>query len=113
MVHYGTSDFWAPPSDQCAVLLPRIGPPPTWTEDGLLRQVVYLGEREDEPAVEALRRGPQRGNRKQLAARLRTAMSVEEPLLRPKWCRHSGPKRGGWRDAWPLTSARSRSQHPQ
>ncbi len=24
--------------------------PPTWTEDGLLRQVVYLGEREDKPA---------------------------------------------------------------
>jgi bifunctional non-homologous end joining protein LigD len=22
----------------------------TWTEDGLLRQVVYLGEREDKPA---------------------------------------------------------------
>jgi DNA ligase D-like protein (predicted ligase) len=29
----------------------------TWTEDGLLRQVVYLGEREDKPAAE-VRRGP-------------------------------------------------------
>jgi len=29
----------------------------TWTEDGLLRQVVYLGEREDKPAKEG-RRGP-------------------------------------------------------
>jgi ATP-dependent DNA ligase len=29
----------------------------TWTEDGLLRQVVYLGEREDKPAA-AVRRGP-------------------------------------------------------
>ena len=28
----------------------------TWTEDGLLRQVVYLGEREDKPAAE-VRRG--------------------------------------------------------
>src|SRR5204862_5926698 len=29
----------------------------TWTEDGLLRQVVYLGEREDKPAVEVRRDG--------------------------------------------------------
>ena len=29
----------------------------TWTEDGLLRQVVYLGEREDKPAKE-VRRDP-------------------------------------------------------
>ena len=29
----------------------------TWTEDGLLRQVVYLGEREDKPAAK-VRRGP-------------------------------------------------------
>jgi bifunctional non-homologous end joining protein LigD len=29
----------------------------TWTEDGLLRQVVYLGEREDRAAAE-VRRGP-------------------------------------------------------
>jgi bifunctional non-homologous end joining protein LigD len=29
----------------------------TWTEDGLLRQVVYLGEQEDKPAAE-VRRGP-------------------------------------------------------
>jgi bifunctional non-homologous end joining protein LigD len=29
----------------------------TWTEDGLLRQVVYLGEREDKPAAE-VRRDP-------------------------------------------------------
>src|SRR6476646_3495507 len=28
----------------------------TWTEDGLLRQVVYLGEREDKPAA-GVRRG--------------------------------------------------------
>jgi ATP-dependent DNA ligase len=28
----------------------------TWTEDGLLRQVVYLGEREDKAAAE-VRRG--------------------------------------------------------
>jgi bifunctional non-homologous end joining protein LigD len=27
----------------------------TWTEDGLLRQVVYLGEREDKPAAEVRR----------------------------------------------------------
>jgi hypothetical protein len=27
----------------------------TWTEDGLLRQVVYLGEREDKPAGEVQR----------------------------------------------------------
>src|SRR5437868_2137128 len=27
----------------------------TWTEDGLLRQVVYLGEREDKPAAEVQR----------------------------------------------------------
>jgi len=27
----------------------------TWTEDGLLRQVVYLGEREDKAAAEVLR----------------------------------------------------------
>ena len=30
----------------------------TWTEDGLLRQVVYLGEREDEPAAEVRRSPP-------------------------------------------------------
>ena len=27
----------------------------SWTEDGLLRQVVYLGEREDKPAAEVQR----------------------------------------------------------
>ena len=31
----------------------------TWTEDGLLRQVVYLGEREDKPAAEVRRHPPQ------------------------------------------------------
>src|SRR5690349_1503432 len=30
----------------------------TWTEDGLLRQVVYLGEREDKPAAEVKREPP-------------------------------------------------------
>jgi ATP-dependent DNA ligase len=30
----------------------------TWTEDGLLRQVVYLGEREDKPAKEVRRGSP-------------------------------------------------------
>jgi DNA ligase D-like protein (predicted ligase) len=30
----------------------------TWTEDGLLRQVVYLGEREDKPAAEVRRDPP-------------------------------------------------------
>jgi bifunctional non-homologous end joining protein LigD len=30
----------------------------TWTEDGLLRQVVYLGEREDKPVAEVRRRPP-------------------------------------------------------
>lgn len=30
----------------------------TWTEDGLLRQVVYLGEREDKPAAEVRRDRP-------------------------------------------------------
>jgi DNA ligase D-like protein (predicted ligase) len=30
----------------------------TWTEDGLLRQVVYLGEREDKPAQEVRREQP-------------------------------------------------------
>ena len=30
----------------------------TWTEDGLLRQVVYLGEREDKPAAEVRRAPP-------------------------------------------------------
>jgi ATP-dependent DNA ligase len=30
----------------------------TWTEDGLLRQVVYLGEREDNPAAEVRRLPP-------------------------------------------------------
>jgi bifunctional non-homologous end joining protein LigD len=30
----------------------------TWTEDGLLRQVVYLGEREDKPAIEVRRDPP-------------------------------------------------------
>ena len=30
----------------------------TWTEDGLLRQVVYLGEREDKPAAEVCRDPP-------------------------------------------------------
>jgi bifunctional non-homologous end joining protein LigD len=30
----------------------------TWTEDGLLRQVVYLGDREDKPAAEVRRRDP-------------------------------------------------------
>jgi DNA ligase D-like protein (predicted ligase) len=32
----------------------------TWTEDGLLRQVVYLGEREDKPAAQVRRDEPQR-----------------------------------------------------
>jgi len=32
----------------------------TWTEDGLLRQVVYLGEREDKPAEQVIRAPPQR-----------------------------------------------------
>jgi ATP-dependent DNA ligase len=27
----------------------------TWTDDGLLRQVVYLGERQDKPAAEVRR----------------------------------------------------------
>jgi ATP-dependent DNA ligase len=27
----------------------------TWTEGGLLRQVVYIGEREDKPAAEVRR----------------------------------------------------------
>jgi ATP-dependent DNA ligase len=30
----------------------------TWTEDGLLRHVVYLGEREDKPAAEVQRGRP-------------------------------------------------------
>jgi len=30
----------------------------TWTEDGLLRQVVYLDEREDKPAAEVRREAP-------------------------------------------------------
>jgi len=30
-----------------------------WTPDGLLRHVVYLGERENKPAAEARRRRPQ------------------------------------------------------
>jgi len=30
----------------------------TWTEDGLLRQVVYLGEREDKSAAKARREPP-------------------------------------------------------
>ena len=30
----------------------------TWTEDGLLRQVVYLGERENKPAAEVRRDPP-------------------------------------------------------
>jgi len=30
----------------------------TWTEDSLLRQVVYLGEREDKPAAAVGRNGP-------------------------------------------------------
>jgi bifunctional non-homologous end joining protein LigD len=30
----------------------------TWTEDGLLRHVVYLGEREDKPANEVVRELP-------------------------------------------------------
>ena len=30
----------------------------TWTEDGLLRQVVYLGEREDKPAADVRRVPP-------------------------------------------------------
>ena len=30
----------------------------TWTEDGLLRQVVYLGEREDKPAAGVRRKLP-------------------------------------------------------
>jgi bifunctional non-homologous end joining protein LigD len=29
-----------------------------WTPDGLLRHVVYLGEREDKPAIEATREKP-------------------------------------------------------
>jgi ATP-dependent DNA ligase len=31
-----------------------------WTPDGLLRHVVYLGGREDKPAIEVLRRPPER-----------------------------------------------------
>jgi ATP-dependent DNA ligase len=31
---------------------------PTWTEDGLLRQVVYKGWREDKPAQEDVRQRP-------------------------------------------------------
>jgi hypothetical protein len=30
----------------------------TWTEDGLLRQVVYLGEREDKPGAEVRKEPP-------------------------------------------------------
>jgi hypothetical protein len=30
----------------------------TWTDDNLLRQVVYEGLREDEPAVEVCRQSP-------------------------------------------------------
>jgi ATP-dependent DNA ligase len=30
----------------------------TWTDDGSLRQVVYLGEREDKPAAEVRRDRP-------------------------------------------------------
>ena len=30
----------------------------TWIDDGLLRQVVYLGEREDKPAAEVRRDPP-------------------------------------------------------
>jgi hypothetical protein len=32
-----------------------------WTPDGLLRHVVYLGERHDKLAAEVLRRPPQAG----------------------------------------------------
>ena len=33
----------------------------TWTEDDLLRQVVYEGLREDKPAAEVRREVPRRG----------------------------------------------------
>jgi bifunctional non-homologous end joining protein LigD len=35
-----------------------------WTPEGLLRHVVYLGEREDKPAIEVRRDLPQSGEPK-------------------------------------------------
>ena len=59
-----SSSAWQPVRIAAGLVASALGAPEmvvevsylTWTEDGLLRQVVYLGEREDKPAAE-VRRG--------------------------------------------------------